>query len=383
MGNGGAERQLALLAGGLARRGHGVRVLTLFPGGVHWRRLEEEGEVELESLFSHRARRLPAQLLQRLSALGRLRRALRRHRPHVLYSFLYVANALAARAVRGQRSGDLGDLPLVWGLRASNPRLGLKELPALYLSRRFSSRTNLIIANSRAGVAYHRGRGFQPPRFAVVANGLDAGAFQPRPEAAAALRKLWGVEAGVPLMAVVARLHPMKDHENFLRAGARVAEELPELRMACVGSGPKRLEEDLRTLARELSIEDRMIWAGEQESMAAVYSAVDLLVSSSAYGEGFSNVVAEAMACEVPCVVTDVGDSAVLVGETGTVVPPEDPRALATAVTAVLSLPEQDRRELGRAGRRRVLEHFSAETAVENTEELLRSVTDAGRELTP
>ncbi|MDY7096431.1 MAG: glycosyltransferase, partial [Acidobacteriota bacterium] len=217
MGNGGAERQLALLARGLARRGHGVRVLTLFPEGVHWRRLEEDGEVAMESLFSQRARRLPAQLGQRLAALGRLRRALRRHRPDVLYSFLYVANALAARALRGRRAGELGSIPLVWGLRASNPRLGVKEWPALYQSRRFSSRVSLIIANSRAGVAYHRARGFRPPRFAVVANGLDAEAFQPRPDAAAALRELWGVEAEAPLMAVVARLHPMKDHENFLR----------------------------------------------------------------------------------------------------------------------------------------------------------------------
>jgi glycosyltransferase involved in cell wall biosynthesis len=339
--------------------------------------------VRLESLFSHRARHLPALLAQRVGALGRLRKALRRHRPDVLYSFLYVANALAARAVRGARAGDLSTLPLVWGLRASNPRLGLKELPAFQLCRRFSRRVNLIIANSRAGVAYHRGRGFRPPRFAVVANGLDTDAFQPRIEAAATVRELWGVEAEAPLMAVVARLHPMKDHENFLRAGARVAEELPALGMVCVGTGPAKLEERLRAVARELEIEDRVIWAGEQESMAPVYSAVDLLVSSSAYGEGFSNVVAEAMACEVPCVVTDVGDSALLVGGTGTVVAPEDSQALAAAITALLKLPAEKRREAGRAGRQRVLEQFSADTAVETTEELLRSVQGPPPEAAP
>jgi glycosyltransferase involved in cell wall biosynthesis len=98
--------------------------------------------------------------------------------------------------------------------------------------------------------------------------------------------------------------------------------------------------------------------------MPAIYSGLDLLCSSSSFSEGFSNVIGEAMACGVPCVVTDVGDSKLIVGETGKVVPPEDPAALASACLESLVLPASQRRAIGSEARKRIEENFSAEKMV-------------------
>ncbi|MCB1055665.1 MAG: glycosyltransferase [Acidobacteria bacterium] len=384
LGGGGAERQLALLASGLARRGHEVTVMTLYPGGQHWRSLELDRAVRLEALFGGRAPTAPLAALQRLSAVGALRRRVRELSPDVVYSFLYVANALAAGALRGAGAGGLAGVPLVWGLRASNPRLGLKELPALWWGRRRCRRVDLVVANSTAGVDYHRSRGFRAPRFAVVANGIDVGRFRPDPEAGAAMRRLWELEDGAMAVGQVARLHPMKDHANLLRASAILAPTMPELRLVMVGGGPSSLELRLRRLAAELGLAHRVLWVGEREDMTAVYNALDVAVSASAYGEGFPNAVGEAMACGVPCVVTDVGDSARVVGSLAPVVPPSDAPALAAALRQVLEQPPAERRASGLAGRRRVEERFSVESSVADTESLLAEVAcRAGLEGTP
>jgi glycosyltransferase involved in cell wall biosynthesis len=132
----------------------------------------------------------------------------------------------------------------------------------------------------------------------------------------------------------------MKDHPNFLRAAARVAGSRNEVRFICIGSGPASYREALLAEARALGLERRMIWTGSRDDMPKVYNALDIVVSSSAFGEGFPNTIVEAMATGVPCVVTDVGDSAAIVGELGWVCPPRDSAALAGAIVrAIEALP--------------------------------------------
>lgn len=355
-----------------------MRVLTLYPGGMHWEALAACPEVELAALFERRRGGTGA-VRQRADAVARLRHELRRQPPDVVYGFLYVASAIAVEALRGRGAAELERLPLVWGVRSSNARLGLKELPAYHLCRLRSRRASLIVANSRAGVDYHRRKGFRPLRYAVVENGIDTETFRPRAEEGAGWRQSWGVAAGAPLVGLVGRMHAMKDHSTFLRAAALVAERVPELRLACVGGGPERLAARLARRADALGLGERLCWAGEHERMADIYSAFDLLVSSSAYGEGFSNAVAEAMACGVPCAVTDVGDAARIVGDTGAVAPPGDAPALAAAIERLLALPAARRRELGARARRRIVERFSAAAATAATESVLSSLVADSR----
>ncbi|MEM9294137.1 MAG: glycosyltransferase [Acidobacteriota bacterium] len=391
LGDGGAERQLAMLARGLVRRGHRVTLFTLFPGGRHWSRLEAEGAVTLEALFDRRGGSPLHALAQRLRAPGRLRRHLEAGAFELVYSFLYVGNLLAFWSTqRGERP------PLVWGLRASDVRLGLKEKPFFRLGAWASRRLSLVITNSHAGLAVHRQRGFAPRSWAVVPNGIDIARFCPAegqasgaeaaeapseitsevapevPVDVAALRRQLLEEAGAEedevLLGVVARLHPMKDHANLFDALSALPRCPP---CVLVGNGAPSMRRHLEALAEARGLSHRLVWRQQVDEIPTLYRALDLLCLPSAYGEGFPNVLGEAMACGVPCVTTEVGDAARVVGDTGWTVPPSRPDALATALEEALALGRQGLRQRGVEGRLRVEERFTEEAAVEATEALL------------
>ena len=139
------------------------------------------------------------------------------------------------------------------------------------------------------------------------------------------------------LVGRIGRIDPQKDYPTILRAAAIVALERDDVRFVVVGNDRFGHEADLQALTANLGIADRLIWAGERTDMPALYAALDLCVSSSAWGEGTPNVLAEAMACGVPCVTTDAGDSALVVGNLGTVVPRRDPAAMADAIVRRLA----------------------------------------------
>jgi len=113
--------------------------------------------------------------------------------------------------------------------------------------------------------------------------------------------------------------------------------------------------------------------------MPAVYNALDLLCLSSAYGEGFPNVLGEAMACGVPCCATDVGDAALVLGDLGVAVPRREPETLAAGLAALLERLEREGEALRRACRARIVAHFSLERMVADTEALLLKLCDSGR----
>jgi glycosyltransferase involved in cell wall biosynthesis len=164
----------------------------------------------------------------------------------------------------------------------------------------------------------------------------------------------------------------MKDHANFLHAAAKLAHAHPQARFVCVGPGSGAYRDEMLALSAELGLTERLVWAGERTDMSRVYNALDLLVSSSRT-EGLPNVVAEAMATGVPCVVTDVGDSARIVGEYGWVCPPGDSDALARAIgEALVSLPVSPD-----LIRQRICEHYSTASLVERTAQHLCALLSA------
>lgn len=355
---GGAERQLAVLARGLTQAGHGVTVLSMYAVPAPPPELAAAG-VRILSL-DKRSRWDLAGFLARLVA------GVRRERPDVLLSYLVVPNLLAAGLrpfVRPAR--------IVWAVRAADMDLTLYDRFSHWsfrLSAHASSLADMVIFNSAAGLAYHRAQGYRAPRMEVVANGIDTCAWFPAPEERPAVRLAWGIEDSNPLIGLVARLDPIKDHPVFLDAAALVAAERPDARFVVVGAGAPDYSASLRDQAARLGLDARLIWAGERRDMRAVYSALDLLVSSS-ISEGFPNTPAEAMACGVPCVVTDVGDSARLVGPHGTVVPPRNPQALSAAMLAALRAPRPEPAALAAW----IEQNFSVERMVAATARLLES----------
>jgi glycosyltransferase involved in cell wall biosynthesis len=217
-----------------------------------------------------------------------------------------------------------------------------------------------IVSCSQAGARIHRDIGYAD-KFSVVANGYDTEAFRPNDEARARLRAQWRVPSGAPLIGLVGRLHPSKDHRNLLKALARVRITRPDVRCVLVGAGCDPAEPQLREMIDELRLADAVILLGQRNDVPSIMNALDVHVLSST-GEAFPNVVAEAMASGTPCVVTNVGDAALIVGPTGITVPPRDPEALAAAIGEILDerkLDSQRWQARRHAARDRIVENFS------------------------
>lgn len=356
---GGAESQFVRLANGLRRRGHRVCVVALGAGGP----LEAELEGPAPVLLGKASRLdLPA-TLARLAALAL------RERPELYYGFLPLPNILGA-ALRTLRPG----LRLAFGLRASDTNLadcGPAARIITGLETAASALAHLVVCNSGAGRAQALARGMAARKLRVVRNGIDTARFRPDRAQGLALRRAWGVPESAPLVGLAARLDPVKDHPGFLRAAALAAQARTDLRFVCVGGGPEGYAGELRAQACGLGLGDRLAWAGSLADMPGAYNALDLLCLSSSCGEGFPNVLGEAMACGIPCASTDVGDAALVVGSAGAVAPRRDPAALAGAMLGLLARLEREGQALGRACRERVEAEFSLERMVAGTEELL------------
>lgn len=356
---GGAERQLVVLAKGLARRGHAVSVAVFFGGGVYEAELAGAGVRVINLGKQGRWDILP--FLNRLVGL------LRKERPVVLHSYLGVPNILAA-VLKPLLPGTR----IVWGVRASNVDLSrydwLSRL-TYTLERRLARSADRIIANSDAGKCHAVANGFAEGKMVVIPNGIDTEYFRFDPEGRRLVRVAWGVGEDEILVGLVGRLDPMKDHPVFLEAASYIARERRDVRFVCVGGGPADYAKALKQHAAALGLSNQLVWVGARDDMPAVYSALDIAASSSSYGEGFSNTIAEAMACGVPCVVTDVGDSALIVGDTGSVVPTDDHRALAAEIQRLTNLPPEQRREIGEACRARVVSEFCIDRLIERTEQ--------------
>lgn len=368
LGIGGVIRQVSLLAGNLERRGHGVSVIAMYPKDGNWRRSWNVDSIDIGTLFSQKPfRNLPGPITM-LMAVSRLRRFLKNERAEVLYSF----SGNAAMLVSWFAVRTLPGTKLVWGIRGSGALLRLrseniKHKAAFRIQQWVSPSVPLVVANSEAGLCARQNMGYKFVKYLVIHNGIDTEKFKPDAEARIELRREWGVSEGEILIGIAGRVVQAKGFRLFMEAASAIAKERKNLRFVCVGEGDEAYRKRMELLSGDLGIYDRVIWAGFKEDMNAVFNALDILCSAS-YGEGFPNVVGEAMACGLPCVVTDVGASAEVVGDLGVVVPPGDSKMLARGLENMLNrLPDLDPGEI----RRRIVENFSVERMVDRTEAAL------------
>ena len=342
LGRGGAESQLAaLLEVGATGLGRPV-VISLLPGGDFRSAFENVG-IPVHDLGLAKGVPSPITIL-------RLTRLIRRYRPQVLHAWMYHALFFSTLALG--ISGRWRGTRLVWGVRCSNMNFDCYSRSLRLIVRLcgwLSSSPNAILFNSEAGLSAHHELGFRPRRSELVDNGIDTERFRPDPSLRSQVRSELGVAAETDLVAHVARVDPMKDHATFLSALAM----LEHVEALLIGSGTDRL-----------AIPPNVHALGARDDVERLLAAADLIVSSSAFGEGFSNALAEGMAAGLPAVATDVGDSARIVGSTGRVVPPRDPAALAEAMGTLLGESKTARVARGLEARRRVETSFSIARAV-------------------
>ena len=354
---GGAERQLTELALGLKRNGVKVAV-GVFYGGGPLTAVLDQANVPIFDLAKRGRWDLAGFLI-------RLRRLLVKVRPDILYSFLGGANILAAAA-----RPFVPRLKLAWSIRSSTMDLGQYDWThraGFGVERLMSNLPDIIISNSVAGRDFAVNQGFPAGRIAIVPNGIDTNRFRPDDQLRKRQRELWKLGQKELAIGMLARLDPMKDHAGFLQAAADLSARGGGLRFVCVGEGP--LRQRLEARARELGIAQRVIFAGACDPVAAL-NGFDCFCSCS-ITEGFPNALAEAMSCGKPCVATDVGDSAHIVSTFGSLVPPHDPGALATAIRHELAAATAQK---GAAARKHVIDNFSSQIMTERTKELLTSL---------
>lgn len=298
-----------------------------------------------------------------LRGLRRMWRSIRQIRPDAVQTWMYHANLLGGIVARlaGQRN-------VCWGIRQGtlNPAKTSRSTMLVHhlsacLSRQIPRR---IICCAERARNLHAQSSYDPGRMLVIQNGYDLSTFRPDPAKAAELRSELALGAAEPVIGFVARFHPFKDHANLLQALARLRQA--SVRPVCllVGAGMERTNAELAWMIDDLDLTGQVRLLGPRSDVSTVMNGLDLHVMSSA-GEGFPNVLAEAMACGTPCVSTDVGDAGLIVGDTGRIVPPGDPAALADAIAEMLverQLPAwSERRE---AARRHIADNFSIERMI-------------------
>jgi glycosyltransferase involved in cell wall biosynthesis len=305
-----------------------------------------------------------------LPALMALRRQIRGVAPDVLQGWMYHAN-LASTAI-----SVMGRLPVVWGVRHSLHDLSADK-PAtravIRLGAHLSWSPRAIVYNSAIGAAQHEAIGYVRSKSVVIHNGFDTSDFRPDDARRARIRHELDLSEFDIAIGLVARVHPVKDHRSFLRAAAIVARTVPKAIFVLVGEGACAENHDLCALVASLQLQDKIRLCGRRSDVAAVNAALDIACSSSS-AEAFPNAIAEAMACAVPCVATDVGDVKEIIGQTGVPVPPRDPVALAEGIRRLAALGREERRKLGQLARHRIVERYSLKSMARKHVELYRSL---------
>lgn len=364
LGYGGAQRQLITLAKNLDKEIFDITVIFFYADGFLHNDLENNN---IQTICLEKRERWDI-----FGFLWRLFGHLQRIQPDSLHGYLSESNLLTIFL-----KPFFPSTSIIWGIRDSNISLNsydwldrlIFEIECL-----LSRFVDLIIINSYAGQAYHLFHGFPVNKMVVIPNGIDTERFQPNPEAGLQVRTEWRISKDTILIGLVGRLNPMKDHPTFLKAVALLCKEREDIRFVCVGMGSHEYAQEMYQLAEELGVAEKVIWAGGRADMPAIYNALDLTCSSSSYGEGFSNVIGEAMACGVPCVVTDVGDSAWIIGDTGVVVPPNNPEALKTGITSLINIISSKNYSYYRI-RQRIISHFSVLNLSRQTQNSLLSIS--------
>lgn len=341
---GGAERALhTLLTNGLEGPFRNHVVSLMGPG--HYGPLLQQAGIPLTCLHMRPGR-------YSLRTLWRLNAAIREHPPQILQGWMSHGNLAASTG----RKLFCPEAKLVWNIRLSLEAVALLSRSTRFmisLAARVSSGPSSIVYNSLRARAQYAAISYEDTFGLYIPNGFDTDRLQPDETMRAAVRAELGLAQNVCVIGFVGRGHPQKDLSNLFNAFAQVAAHNPRAVLIAAG----------RDLHGFLMPSERVILTGQRDDAPRLMQAFDLLCLSSR-AEGFPNVIGEAMATGVPCVTTDVGDSATIVGDTGWVVPPRDSDALARVLIEALKSSPEELRARGAAARARIEAEFSIASVV-------------------
>lgn len=289
--------------------------------------------------------------------------------PDLIQGWMYHGN-IAAQLVKFISKQNI---PILWSIHHSLHSLSSEKFLTQALIRLggvTAKSVRQIAFVSQKSRLQHRKLGYAAAYNAIIPNGFDTSLFKPSVQIREHFRQELQLPSDALLIGSIARYHPMKDHANLLRAAKILKQNYPEAYFVLVGTDVNEENTALTNLIAELEIGDRVFLLGERRDIPQITPALDIMTSSSAFGEAFPLVIGEAMACAVPCVATDLGDSAWLIGETGKVVPVKNPEALAIGWQELISLGTEERQTLGEVARQRIMDNFSLDSVVAKYESL-------------
>jgi glycosyltransferase involved in cell wall biosynthesis len=363
---GGAETMLLRLLQFTKLEKFPSRVISITGNGPVGRQIEAMG-IPVFTLGMNPAR--PS-----IADFSRLVRELKSNPPAVIQTWMYHADLIGglagcfvphARTVWGIHNSTLDKAT---SKRSTRIIVGINALLSRFIPAK-------IIACSRVAQKIHVERGYRADCMVFIPNGFDLEDFKPDADARAKLRAELGIPPNAYVAGLAARFDPQKDHATFFAAANEIMQHVQNLHLILCGDGITPDNPELAAMVAGFNKPDNIHLLGRRDDMKSVYPAWDIAVLSSSYGEAFPLVIGEAMACGIPCVGTDVGDTAELIGDTGRTVPPRKPGQLAGAAVKILSLPEGERRELGRKARERIMENFEIRKIADLYSQVWRQVT--------
>jgi len=304
----------------------------------------------------------------RISALIRSLKILREINPDIIQGWLAHGNFVAqiASIFLPYR------LSTLWNIRyTALPKSETKNstLLIIKLLSILSFLPQKIVFNSKAGADDHCRMGYRRDKSCIIPNGFDTKLFSPSEKDRSCVRSELNISEEAVLIGLIGRFDPLKDHSCFLKAGAKLLSNKREIFFLLAGREVDWQNLHLKQLIEKLGMKEKVFLLGERQDIPRIMAALDIATSSSV-AEGFPNVIGEAMSCGVPCVVTDVGDSAWLVGDSGMVVPPRNHKALCEAWLKMIEMGSEKRRVLGEKARKRIEDHFFIQMIVKKYEQL-------------
>lgn len=363
---GGAEKTLFRLLANRKERSFNLSVISLLDKGVMGGQIQSLG-IPVYTLGMQRG--VPGPI-----ALISLRHLLKKLAPDLIQGWMYHGNLAATVAACSLKLR----IPVLWNIRQSLYDLSKeRKLTRLVISgSAYLSRVpRFILYNSKTGALQHEAIGFKAEKTQIIPNGFDCEEYQPSGIIREQIRRELGISPDTIIIGLIARFHPMKDQANFLWAAAELIKIGSGANVVYIlaGHGINSSNGWLTELIQQLDLSSKVHLLGERQDIPRLLTALDIATVAS-WSEGFPNVLGEAMACGVPCVATDVGDCGYIIADTGRIVPPKDPQALAAAWQSLIAVGVEGRKRLGEKARKRVIEYFSLLEIVKQYEDLYKEV---------
>lgn len=352
---GGAEMFLLNLAASLNTHGYKQKIISLQAKGDLSEKISNEN-IELIHLGINR-------YPWTWWAIFKLPFLLHKMSPDIIQTWLYHADLIGGLASIFIRAS------LVWNVRQTDISVKNNKREIVLVARIAASLSKYlpekIICCSESAKESHVNIGYVESKFVVIPNGCNTSVYKYNEEIRKATRLMLNINEDDIVIGRFGRFDPQKDYKNFILAADKIQSSNKNIRFLMAGENVSINNPELAKWINKNGASERFILLGKRIDLPYLYQAVDIMVSSS-LGEGFPNVVAEAMACEVPCVVTDVGESANLVGNTGRTVPKQDAQKLADACLGLIDIGALARRNLGAEARSRIVDCYSIDKSVAN-----------------